>query len=235
MTRWFRLRLLLDRLLAAVLLLAVLPLVLALAMAVRAHDRGPGLITVPRVGRNGVVFGMWKLRSMRADRGDGRALGVSLTTADDDRITPLGRWMRAWYLDEIPQLINVVRGEMALLGARPEAPEFVDHDDPRWKLLLEAPPGLAGPTQLIVNDWERDLISDAPDGSTYVDVVLPVKLAIDGWYTRSASPKLDALVAITLVRRFIPGTGSYTLKKLVRREVAEAAEVPLSKAERVAA
>jgi lipopolysaccharide/colanic/teichoic acid biosynthesis glycosyltransferase len=217
-----------DRVVAAVLLAFLWPLIAGLMVAIRLADGGPAIIAVPRVGRNGRVFGMWKLRSMRAETPDGMAEGVSLATEHDARITPVGRRMRAWYLDELPQLVNVIRGEMCLLGARPEAPEFVDATDPRWRLVLSAPPGLAGPTQLVVNQWERRLISTSPDGSAYLTDVLPVKLAIDRWYLTHAGPRLDALVAGTLLRQFVPGTGSYTLRRLVRREVPEAGRLDQS-------
>ena len=220
-----RLRLVTDRVAGLTLLVALSPLIAVLMLAIRIQDGKPSLIAVPRIGRNGKPIRMWKLRSMRAERPDGMAEGVSLTTADDDRITPVGKKLRAYYLDELPQLWNVAKGEMVLLGARPEAPEYVDMDDPRWRQVLAVPPGMAGPTQLIVNNWERHLISECPDGRTYVEQVLPVKLAIDGWYLDSASPRVDLLVAATLVRRFAPGTSSYTLKKRVHREVPEVQHV----------
>lgn len=225
-----RVRTVVDRVVAAVLLAVLWPAVAVLGVAIRLSDRGPAFVGVPRTGRNGQIFTMWKLRSMRADNPDGRANGVSLTSVDDNRITPIGVRLRAYYLDELPQLWNVVRGEMGLLGARPEAPEFVDLADPRWQAVLQAPPGIAGPTQLMVNEWERHLISACSQGGIYVDQVVPVKLAIDGWYLRSASPRLDALVAITLMRRFMPGTGSHTLKKLISNQVPEAAAIRLDDA-----
>lgn len=221
MSRWLAVRVVLDRITAAVLLAVLWPLIAVLALAVRLGDRGPGFVGVQRVGRHGRPFTMWKLRSMRAEAPDGRAHGISLTAAHDRRITPIGVKLRAYYLDELPQLWNVVKGEMSLLGARPEAPEYVDVDDPRWQLVLAAPPGIAGPTQLMVNEWERHLITVCGAGSVYVEEVVPVKLAIDGWYLTRSSPRLDTLVLVTLLRRFLPGTGSYTLKTRIRHEVPE--------------
>lgn len=221
MSRWLRVRSVLDRVTAALALAVLWPLIAALALAIRLCDRGPGFVGVQRVGRHGQPFTMWKLRSMRAEAPDGRAGGISLTATNDSRITPIGVKLRAYYLDELPQLWNVIKGEMSVLGARPEAPEYVDVADPRWQLVLSAPPGIAGPTQLMVNDWERHLITACGAGSVYVDEVVPVKLAIDGWYIANSSPRLDSLVLVTLLRRFAPGTGSHTLKKLIRREVPE--------------
>ena len=90
-----------------------------------------------------------------------------------------------------------------------------------WQVALSIPPGIAGPTQVIVNDWERSLIDEVPDGSAYRTKVVPVKLAIDAWYLERSSPVTDALVAITLVRRFLPGTESTTLKSAVFAAVPE--------------
>jgi len=222
---WLRIRLVVDRAVAAIAGLVLAPVILVLAALVRREDGGPGFIAVTRVGRDGRPFRMWKLRSMRAARPDGTADGLTLSGAHDDRITQIGRRLRAYHFDELPQLLNVVRGEMGILGPRPETPEFVDLDDPMWREVLTIPPGIAGPTQVIVNDWERSLIDEVPDGSAYRTKVVPVKLAIDQWYLERSSPITDALVAITLVRRFLPGTESTTLKVAVFAAVPEASVV----------
>jgi len=225
LSSWLRIRLVVDRAVAAVAGIVLAPVIFVLAALVRREDGGPGFIAVNRVGRDGRPFRMWKLRSMRASRPDGTADGLTLSGGHDDRITEIGRRMRAYHFDELPQLLNVVRGEMGILGPRPETPEFVDLDDPMWQEVLAIPPGIAGPTQVIVNDWERSLIDEVPDGSAYRAKVVPVKLAIDHWYLERSSPVTDALVAITLVRRFLPGTESTTLKVAVFAAVPEAAVV----------
>ena len=226
MTPWLRARLVLDRVVALVGAILTAPLVVAVALLIRREDGGPPLIAVTRVGRDGRPFRMWKLRSMRTSRADGLAPGPQLTTGDDPRITRIGRRIRSTHVDELPQLLNVVKGDMLLLGPRPEAPEFVDLDSPVWRIVLSVPPGIAGPTQVIVNDWEREVISEDDDSSGYPTKVLPVKLAIDQWYLEHCTPVTDVLVAITLVRRFLPGTGSWTLKQRVLRAVPEA-RVPI--------
>lgn len=221
-SRWLRVRLVLDRLLAAVIAVAVAPLVAVLAVLVRRHDGGTPLIRVPRSGRGGRTFGMWKLRSMRIEQADGRASGAALTSSDDGRITPIGARMRSLHLDELPQLLNVVRGEMCLLGPRPEAPEFVDTTDPAWQHVLEVPPGIAGPTQLIVGDWELTEIDRDEGGTAYSDVVVPVKLDIDRWYLERATPLLDLTVLATLVRHVLPGGELPSLGRRVRDQVPSA-------------
>lgn len=222
MSRYLRVRLVLDRLLAAVGLVALSPVIGVLGWLVHRHDGGPAFITVERVGRHGRPMRMWKLRSMRAESADGRATGVSLTSAGDDRITPIGAKLRAGHLDELPQLFNVVRGEMTLLGPRPEAPEYVDATDDDWRAVLAAPPGIAGPTQLAVGDWERDIITAAPDGSAYERDVVPVKVAIDRWYVEQASPGIDALVVVGLARR-LAGRPVGALLERIRAGVPDAA------------
>ena len=222
MSRYLQVRMVLDRLVAAVGLVVLSPVIGVLGWLVHRHDGGPAFITVERVGRHGRPMRMWKLRSMRAESADGRATGVSLTSAGDDRITPIGAKLRAGHLDELPQLFNVARGEMTLLGPRPEAPEYVDATDDDWRAVLAAPPGIAGPTQLAVGDWERDIITAAPDGSAYERDVVPVKVAIDRWYVEQASPGIDALVVVGLARR-LAGRPVGALLERIRAGVPEAA------------
>ena len=92
---------------------------------------------------------------------------------------------------------------MSLIGPRPETPEYVDADDPRWPAVLQAPPGIAGPTQLLVEEWEAEALTGPHAGDVYRDQVLPVKLAVDAWYVANASPRVDAAVVWSLVERFV--------------------------------
>jgi len=119
-----------DRVLAALALLLLAPLLLLVALAVKTTSRGPVLYRQRRVGRNGISFDILKFRSMRLDCGDpafcltpGSAPGG---IEGSDRRTPIGRALRRCSIDELPQLVNVVRGEMSLVGPRPERPEFVE-------------------------------------------------------------------------------------------------------------
>ncbi|MEZ5321565.1 MAG: sugar transferase [Microthrixaceae bacterium] len=223
---WLRRRRWVDRVLAAVALTASAPLIATMVALVRRGDGGPGLITVERMGPGRKVFRMWKIRTMRPSAAGSLAGGPTLTATDDDRITPIGRRIRGLHLDELTQLANVVKGEMLLLGPRPEAPEWVDPDDAGWDVVLGAPPGIAGPTQLIVADWERTLIDRSPDGRAYRDVVIPVKQQIDSWYLRTASPRLDALIVGSLVGHVVLGRRPRRLERLVETAV-PAAGAPL--------
>lgn len=225
MTSWARARGCLDRIAAAGLLAVTAPLVAVLALLIWLEDRRWPFVAVTRAGRGGDEFSMWKLRSMRADRADGTADGAALTSEGDARITAVGARLRRLHLDELPQLWNVIKGEMCLLGPRPEAPAFVDRADPRWQAVLAMPPGIAGPTQLVVGSWERRVISAAPDGEAYLEQVVPVKLAVDAWYVRRASPSLDLLTLSTLVGRIGPRSGRDRLLTRVLAEVPESRSI----------
>jgi lipopolysaccharide/colanic/teichoic acid biosynthesis glycosyltransferase len=231
---WLRVRSTADRVLAVLLLALGAPIVAGLAWAVRRHDGHPGLIRLPRAGVDGAPFGMWKLRTMRpaaaagpVPSGDGSAGGASITAGDDDRITALGHRLRRHRLDELPNLFNVVAGQMALLGPRPETPAMVDDRDPRWQRVLAARPAIAGPTQLVCADWETAELRSGDAEDVYRHKILPVKLAIDAWYVQRATPLVDATVVLSLVQRFVLGRPETVIHRRVRREVAEARAVPV--------
>ncbi len=118
---------------------------------------------------------------------------------------------------------------MLLIGPRPEAPEFVGMDDPRWDVVLLVAPGLIGPTQLIVGSWERSELRHADPTELYRTQIVPVKLAIDQWYVRRASPWIDVLVMVSLVQQLVFRRPSTLIERRVRREVPEAVAVPQSR------
>lgn len=169
-----------DLVVAMLLLVILSPLIAVLAVLVRMSSRGPILHRAARVGRAGVTFTIYKLRTMRTEPGPG------ITAREDPRITPLGRMLRASHLDELPQLLNIVRGDMSLVGPRPEDPRFVALYTPAQRAVLAVRPGLTGLAQLAHADEERRLPADDPEGA-YVRDVLPEKLAIDLAYVRQRS------------------------------------------------
>jgi lipopolysaccharide/colanic/teichoic acid biosynthesis glycosyltransferase len=136
------------------IVLVGMPLWVAFALAIKFTSRGPMLYRQRRVGRDGVPFDMFKFRSMYADADerleDLRASGANEATGplfkmrDDPRVTPVGRWMRKFSIDEFPQLLNVLRGEMSLVGPRPPLPcETVSYTDHHWR-RMEVLPGMTG-------------------------------------------------------------------------------------------
>jgi lipopolysaccharide/colanic/teichoic acid biosynthesis glycosyltransferase len=225
---WLRSRARVDRAVAKLSLIVLAPVLAWLRRRVRREDGDPVEIHLPRVGAHGHMFALRKLRTMNATAADGRAAGASITSGDDSRITPLGRRLRDRHLDELPQLVNVRDGEMLLIGPRPEAPEFVRMDDPRWELVLLVAPGLIGPTQLIVGAWERAELREADPTELYRTQIVPVKLAIDQWYVQRASPWIDVLVVVSLVQQLVFGRPETVIERRVRRDVPETAAVPQS-------
>jgi lipopolysaccharide/colanic/teichoic acid biosynthesis glycosyltransferase len=178
-----------QRLAACVLLLLSLPLLCASAVLIRLESPGSALYRGTRIGLGGRRFGCYKLRTMRRTP----AGSPAITSADDTRITAVGRHLRRIRIDELPQLWNVIVGDMRLVGPRPEAPEFVDLDDPTWQRVLSVRPGIAGLAQLVFADEARRLTTSDPD-ATYRRDILPRKLAIDACYVARRSRSLDAWI-----------------------------------------
>ncbi len=181
-------------------LVLALPLVLllagALALAVYLDSPGPVLYRSRRVGRGGRVFSMLKFRTMRND-----SEGPPLSVAGDERYTPLGRRLAASRLDELPQLWNVVRGEMRLVGPRPELEDFVRHFADQYETILSVPPGLTGPSQ-VEYAWEGDVLAHAQEvdrARVYRESILPLKLAIDLEYAHRHSVWHDLQIMVLTV------------------------------------
>jgi lipopolysaccharide/colanic/teichoic acid biosynthesis glycosyltransferase len=152
--------------------LACLGLAIAspILLLIAATSPRPVLFRQQRVGLNGRPFTLLKLRTMRV-----APEGSQLTVSGDARITPVGRWLRRFKLDEIPQLWNVVRGDMSLVGPRPEVPRYVD-ESPLWRQVLSARPGLTDPVTLRLRDEEALLASVENAERFYRERLLPWKL-----------------------------------------------------------
>lgn len=155
------------------------PFILGLAAAVRLTSPGPAFFVQPRVGRGRRPIRVVKLRTMR-DGSDGR--GPHVTAAGDTRVTPLGTILRATKLDELPQLWNVVRGDMSLVGPRPEAERYAARYRPEWERLFTVRPGVTDAGSLAFRDEESLLAAAVDRERAYVEAVLPAKLrlALDG-------------------------------------------------------
>lgn len=162
-----------DFVAAAVGLLVLSPAFLVIALLIKRDSAGPIFYRGQRVGRNGTRFRIYKFRTMVADADRS---GPGITARDDPRVTRFGRRLRRSKLDDLPQLINVVRGEMSLVGPRPEIPEMVDRYSPLFRRVLALRPGITSPTSLAYRNEEK-LIGTDP--SRYADIVLPERLALD--------------------------------------------------------
>ncbi|HEY1395734.1 sugar transferase [Roseateles sp.] len=166
-------------------LLLLSPLLLAVAVWVKLDSRGPVMFRQERVGRFGRTFRIHKFRTMRVDA---PALGPQITIGDDARITRSGRWLRASKVDELPQLWDVLRGAMSLVGPRPEVPRYVAmYPDELRALVLSVRPGITDPASLSFRN-ESELLAQAEDPEReYVEVVMPMKLGLAADYVRNAS------------------------------------------------
>ena len=147
------------------------PLLILCSLLVLISSTGPIFFRQTRVGRNGRLFKLFKFRTMRISTD-----GLLITAATDSRITPIGRFLRHWKLDELPELYNVLVGEMSFVGPRPEVPQFVDLSDPRWKFILNARPGITDPVTLTLRN-EEAVLAEAEDKERYYrEVIQPYKL-----------------------------------------------------------
>jgi lipopolysaccharide/colanic/teichoic acid biosynthesis glycosyltransferase len=168
----------------ALILLAV-PFVL-IAAAVKLSSPGPVFYRQRRVGRGGRPFWLYKFRTMRCGAG-----GPSVTADGDPRVTPAGRFLRALKLDELPQLLNILRGEMSVIGPRPEVERFVALYTLEQRRVLEQTPGLASMAQLVYAHEARLLRGHPDPEEAYVQHLLPRKLAVDLEYERTRTFRSD--------------------------------------------
>ena len=154
----------------------------------KLQSAGPVFYKAKRVGKDEVLFEMYKFRTMvvNADK-----IGCSLTTYRDARITRIGRFLRWTKLDELPNLINVIRGEMSLVGPRPEAPIYVQHYTSAQKQVLQVKPGMTGPSQLANRHEAEKLKARANPEHYYITELMPKKLAVDLHYVATQSLAAD--------------------------------------------
>lgn len=190
-----------DIVLAALALIALLPLLVATAIAVKLTSKGPVLFRQSRPGLHGRAFEMLKFRTMYADAGD--VSGVRQTSANDARVTPLGRFLRAKSIDELPQLFNVLMGDMSLIGPRPHVEGMlaggVRYDElvPYYDLRYEMRPGLSG--------WAQ---ANGLRGPTTDPALAKARIDHDIAYIQNFSVLLDLrIIARTIVGEFFTGTG----------------------------
>jgi lipopolysaccharide/colanic/teichoic acid biosynthesis glycosyltransferase len=190
----------LDLVLSSLMLAVFLPLLLLVAAVVKLTSRGPLFFRSVRVGLLGDELHMLKFRKMR----DGAA-GPALTAKDDDRFTRVGRLLALSKLDEMPQLWNVVRGEMSLVGPRPEDPGFVAARADEYARILTVKPGITGLCQLAFAK-ESELLDSEGTIDAYVGRLLPKKIELDLLYVQHRSIALDLRIlawtaAAVLLRR----------------------------------
>jgi lipopolysaccharide/colanic/teichoic acid biosynthesis glycosyltransferase len=181
-----------DVTLSALAFAALSPVLLASMVLVKLTSRGPALFRQQRVGQYGRPFELVKVRTMRV-----QAPGALITERRDLRITPVGRVLRLFKIDEIPQFWNVLRGDMALVGPRPEVPRYVRLDDDRWRTVLSVRPGLTDPVTIALRSEEHLLADVAGDREEYyVKTLLPYKLLGYQAYVRRRTAGADLWVIL---------------------------------------
>lgn len=189
-----------DATAAALGLVALSPLFAGIAVAIRIDSPGPVFFRQERVGRFGRTFRVYKFRTMREDAAGG---GRQLTVGGDPRITRVGSFLRRYKLDEFPQLLNVLAGDMALVGPRPEVPRYVAHYSERQRRVLQVRPGVTDPASIEYRD-ENDRLAEADDPErTYLEEVMPTKLEMNLSYLQDRTLASDVGVILrTLAKVF---------------------------------
>jgi lipopolysaccharide/colanic/teichoic acid biosynthesis glycosyltransferase len=184
---------------AVVGLILLSPLLAVITLAIKLEDGGPVFYAHPRVGRNFRPFGLLKFRSMvpQADR-----LGGPVTVAGDPRITQVGRFLRKYKLDELPQLINIIKGDIQLVGARPEFGENVERFRAQYEILLRDRPGITDPATLAYRH-EGEMFGKGDVQEVYFSEILPRKLELSLQYARQRTFRSDlALLFRTILGVF---------------------------------
>jgi lipopolysaccharide/colanic/teichoic acid biosynthesis glycosyltransferase len=172
----------LDVVTSAIGLVLLSPLLLGVAILVRVTSPGAAFFQQERIGRGGRPFKLLKFRSMRPSRG-----GPEVTAGSDNRITPVGRVLRKTKLDELPQLLNVLRGDMSLVGPRPEVERYVRHYTEAQRAVLSVRPGITGVSQLLFRHEEELLAGRDDVEAFYIREVMPQKLDLDLRYIQEQS------------------------------------------------
>lgn len=186
-----------DILLAGCGLIISLPLWGLIAVAIRLDSRGGVFFAHERVGRYGRPFKVLKFRTMVPEA---PKRGSAITAGSDPRITRVGRILRKTKLDELPQLWNVLKGEMSLVGPRPEVAQYVQlYPEPARRYILSVPPGITGVTQIRYRNEERLLAEQADPETYYREVLLPQKIASDLEYVRTRSLATDVRLLLETV------------------------------------
>jgi len=181
-------------------LILLSPLLLLAAIAVVLEDGPPVLFQQKRIGRGGKAFHLVKFRSMCT-----RVSSRSITSSGDPRVTRVGRILRKYKLDELPQLWNVVRWEMSLVGPRPEIPRFVSLNDPVWRAVLQLKPGVTDLASLVYRNEEELLGRSNHPEAYYQEVILPAKLALNVHYAQTRSFWSDIkLICLTIRYSLFP-------------------------------
>lgn len=215
---------------AAFAMTLLAPVMLGAAMGIRLSSAGPVFYRAARIGRGGQPFIMYKLRTMHC-----RSIaGSSITAANDPRVFAVGRLLRGLKIDELPQLFNVLRGDMAIVGPRPEAADIVDrYYTPRYRESLQVAPGLTSPGSLCYYTHGEQLLQDGDAEEFYVTRLLPVKMSLDLEYLNHRSVLSDLWVilqTVSVLLRRAMGRKQFRTSSQLQRILDSAKAAPLNTA-----
>jgi lipopolysaccharide/colanic/teichoic acid biosynthesis glycosyltransferase len=193
-----------DMLFALILLLLLLPILTLFALAVAVSSPGGAFFRQERVGRKGKLFRLLKFRTMRIGS---EAQGQLTIGGRDPRITGVGYFLRRTKLDELPQLWNVLTGDMSIVGPRPEVPRYVALYSPEQRAVLSVRPGITGMASIDYIDENELLARSADPERAYVEEVMPAKLALDLKYVQQRSFGLDLRIILSTMTKVFGGWG----------------------------
>ncbi len=182
---------------SSIALVILVPVFALIGLAIAITSPGPIFYKASRVGMKGKVFKMYKFRTMVVDADK---IGPGLTVRNDQRITSTGRFLRKSKLDELPQLINVLRGEMSIVGPRPEDSRYVALYTPSQRAVLNVRPGITSPASVHYRD-ESSLITGADWETHYIQEIMPNKLRLDMEYAQQPSVRRDLGLIVKTVQK----------------------------------
>lgn len=187
-----------DIVFSLIMLMLLSPLLLIIVILVIADSRGGAFFGQIRVGKNEIPFRLWKFRTMRPDSENKGQLTIG---ARDSRITRVGFVLRKYKIDELPQLWNVLAGDMSMVGPRPEVPRYVAMYSPEQKAVLNVRPGITDYASLLYFEESELLAKSANPEETYVKEVMPAKLKLNLDYIRKNSLSGDMIIIVRTVKR----------------------------------
>ncbi len=171
------------------------PVLIITALLIKLTSKGPIFYKSKRVGKDGKLFTMLKFRTMHVNAD---SIGPKLTYRNDPRITKIGRYLRQLKIDELPQLFNVLKGEMSLVGPRPEDPKYIVHYSEKQKEILSIKPGITGLAQLKYINIES-MLDHKNLSETYVEEIIPEKYKLNREYLNNASFSLDLKIMLNTI------------------------------------
>ena len=206
-----------DILFSAIVLVLLSPVLTAAAIGVRLSSNGPVLFRAQRIGRSGAPFEMLKFRTMHL-----HACGPVITSHGDSRIFPFGMFLRRFKIDELPQFYNVIKGDLSVVGPRPEDPKIVTEHYTEWMMeTLDVRPGITSPGAVYYYLFGEELVDPTDPERSYVERLLPAKLAVERAYLERATFASDLkVIGLTAIAVLGPPLGLHA--KLDARDLAAA-------------